>query len=119
MIQPTRTPPSSPPPAAPTLVVARRIGQQLVAEGRVRGPALDDALRRHAKDEVRPAWSLVAAGVIGEPEWLERVGSHFGLAQVRERVATAYDGRGRVELRSAPGQGTVIRIHLPAPNPAT
>ena len=46
-------------------------------------------------------------------------GSHFGLAQVRERVATAYDGRGRVELRSAPGQGTVIRIHLPAPNPAT
>jgi len=41
------------------------------------------------------------------------------LAQVRERVATAYDGRGRVELQSAPGQGTVIRIHLPAPNPAT
>ena len=46
-------------------------------------------------------------------------GSRFGLAQVRERVATAYDGRGRVELQSAPGQGAVIRIHLPAPNPAT
>ena len=40
------------------------------------------------------------------------------LAQVRERVATAYDGRGQVDLQSAPGQGTVIRIHLPAPNPA-
>jgi len=39
--------------------------------------------------------------------------SSFGLAQVRERVATAYEGRGRVELTSAPGSGTVIRIHLP------
>lgn len=86
MIQPTRKPPSAPPPppaAAPALVVARRIGQQLVADGRVRAPAIDDALRRHAKDEVRPAWALVAAGVIGEPEWLERVGNHFGLAVVR------------------------------------
>ena len=39
--------------------------------------------------------------------------SSFGLAQVRERVATAYGGRGRVELKSTPGSGTVIRIHLP------
>jgi signal transduction histidine kinase len=39
--------------------------------------------------------------------------SSFGLAQVRERVATAYEGRGRVELTSTPGRGTVIRIHLP------
>jgi len=39
--------------------------------------------------------------------------SSFGLAQVRERVATAYGGRGRVELTSTPGRGTVIRIHLP------
>ncbi len=37
----------------------------------------------------------------------------FGLAQVRERVATAYEGRGRVELTATPGAGTVIRIHLP------
>ena len=41
-------------------------------------------------------------------------GSRFGLAQVRERVATAYDGQGRVQLNATPGQGTVIRIHLPA-----
>ena len=41
-------------------------------------------------------------------------GSRFGLAQVRERVATAYDGQGRVELNATPGQGTLIRIHLPA-----
>ena len=41
-------------------------------------------------------------------------GSRFGLEQVRERVASAYGGRGRVELTSAPGHGTVIRVHLPA-----
>ena len=35
----------------------------------------------------------------------------------QERVATAYEGRGRVELRSAPGNGTVIRIHLPLASP--
>ncbi len=37
----------------------------------------------------------------------------FGLEQVRERIASAYGGHGRVELASAPGSGTVIRIHLP------
>ena len=42
-------------------------------------------------------------------------GSRFGLAQVRERVATAYEGRGHVALTSTPGRGTVIRLHLPAP----
>ena len=39
--------------------------------------------------------------------------SHFGLAQVRERVATAYGGRGRVDVQSQPGAGTTIRITLP------
>jgi hypothetical protein len=45
--------------------------------------------------------------------------SSFGLAQVRERVATAYDGHGRVEVSSTPGSGTVIRIHLPLAPPNT
>ncbi len=40
-------------------------------------------------------------------------GAHFGLAQVRERVASAYGGRGTVELQSRPGQGTTVRITLP------
>lgn len=39
-------------------------------------------------------------------------GSGFGLAQVRERVASL-PGAGRVELSSPPGGGTTIRLHLP------
>lgn len=37
----------------------------------------------------------------------------FGLTQVHERVATAYGGRGRVALESAPSQGTTAHIELP------
>ena len=40
-------------------------------------------------------------------------GERFGLAQVRERVATAYGGRGRVDVQSEPGAGATIRIALP------
>ena len=40
-------------------------------------------------------------------------GSHFGLTQVRERVAAAYEGRGQVTLTSKPGEGTTIRLRLP------
>ncbi|HNL42713.1 MAG TPA: histidine kinase [Ottowia sp.] len=37
----------------------------------------------------------------------------FGLAQVRERIATAYGGRARVDVQSRPGGGTTVRIRLP------
>ncbi|WP_291010505.1 histidine kinase [Hydrogenophaga sp.] len=37
----------------------------------------------------------------------------FGLAQVRERVASAYDGRGRVQFAATPGAGTTVSILLP------
>jgi hypothetical protein len=37
----------------------------------------------------------------------------FGIAQVRERLASLPGGPGRLELQSAPGLGTTIRIHLP------
>ncbi|GAA6141953.1 histidine kinase [Hydrogenophaga sp. 5NK40-0174] len=40
-------------------------------------------------------------------------GSHFGLAQVRERLETAYPGEASIEWDSAPDQGTSIRISLP------
>ena len=43
----------------------------------------------------------------------EEGGAHFGLAQVRERVATAYGGRGQVTVQSTPGTGTTVRIDLP------
>jgi hypothetical protein len=37
----------------------------------------------------------------------------FGLTQVFERVASAYDGQGRVEVQSQPGAGTAVHIRLP------
>ncbi len=37
----------------------------------------------------------------------------FGMAQLTERVASAYGGHGRVDVQSQPGAGTTIRIALP------
>ncbi len=39
--------------------------------------------------------------------------SGFGLAQVRERIATAFEDHGSVEQTSKPGQGTTTLLHLP------
>lgn len=46
---------------------------------------------------------------------MDRTG--FGLAQVRERLATAFDGRARLDWESAPGQGTKALISLPLQMP--
>ncbi len=40
-------------------------------------------------------------------------GNGFGVAQVRERLATAYPGRSHLDLRSTPDTGTTARVHLP------
>jgi signal transduction histidine kinase len=37
----------------------------------------------------------------------------FGLAQVRERLATAFGAQGRMDWSSAPGQGTQVTLSLP------
>ena len=37
----------------------------------------------------------------------------FGMAQVIERVASSSGGRGRVELRSAPGEGSTVTLEWP------
>lgn len=44
-------------------------------------------------------------------------GTGFGLVQLRERVASAYGDRGRVEIQSQPGAGTTVRIALPLSSP--
>jgi signal transduction histidine kinase len=35
------------------------------------------------------------------------------MAQVRERVASIYGGRGRLDVQSAPGAGTTVTLVLP------
>lgn len=60
--------------------------------------------------------SVVDTGVGFDPATLPR--GRFGLEQLRQRVATSSGGRGRVELHSAPGRGTTIRVHLPLPHPS-
>ena len=56
------------------------------------------------------------AGCAGEPQ-SDRPGGGFGLAQVRERLATAFGpapkGSERLQWRSAPHQGTQILLRLP------
>ena len=39
--------------------------------------------------------------------------SGFGLAQVQERIAAAYEDKGRVEQKTAPGQGATTLLYLP------
>lgn len=41
-------------------------------------------------------------------------GSGIGLRNVMRRVALATGGRGRVDIESAPGRGTTVRVRLPA-----
>lgn len=55
--------------------------------------------------------SVMDTGVGFDPAAPPR--GRFGLEQLRQRVATSSGGRGRVELHSAPGRGTTIRVHLP------
>jgi len=50
---------------------------------------------------------------IGMDDWPG--GDGFGLAQVRERLATAYGGRATLVLHKGAHQGTILQIHLPAP----
>jgi signal transduction histidine kinase len=55
--------------------------------------------------------SDTGAGCAGEP----RVG--FGLAQVRERLATAFENPARLDWHSQPGEGTRIKLQLPLAKP--
>jgi signal transduction histidine kinase len=61
------------------------------------------------------------SGCAGEPR-SERPGGGFGLAQVRERLATAFgpppSGVKRLQWQSAPNRGTQIQLHLPLETPA-
>ena len=39
--------------------------------------------------------------------------NRFGMAQVTERMRSAYGDRGGVDVQSTPGQGTTVTVTLP------
>ena len=46
----------------------------------------------------------------------ESTSTGFGMAQVRERIATTFAGQGRVEQTANPGHGSTTLLHLPLAN---
>ncbi len=52
-------------------------------------------------------------GVGFDPDALAARAGRFGMAQVHERVDSAYGGRGQVDIQSRPGAGTTVRLVLP------
>ena len=65
-----------------TDVVAARIAHTLVAERRMAPADVPRVLGRRAKAPW-PGWVLVEVGALSEPEWTERVASHFGIAAAK------------------------------------
>ena len=52
-------------------------------------------------------------GVGFDTDALAARAGRFGMAQVHERVDSAYGGRGQVDFQSRPGAGTTVRLVLP------
>jgi hypothetical protein len=75
-------------------VGARRDGRQLVIEVTDTGVGMDTDVPARSGD------------------------GGFGIAQVRERVASLAGGPGSVEVESQPGAGTTVRLRLPLTAPA-
>ena len=74
----------------------------------------------------RPAGALLAlevvdtgVGLAQPPAACRRPASHFGLAQVRERLATLYGTQGTLELIAVTAGGTSARVTFPLNFPAT
>jgi signal transduction histidine kinase len=90
-------------------------------------PLVENAIRHGLEPQLDGGRITVSASAEGSSLILEVIdtgvgmnpgaapgGSGFGLAQVRERVASLPDGR--VDVQSALGQGTTVRIRLPLNN---
>jgi sensor histidine kinase YesM len=57
------------------------------------------------------------AGLGSAPAAGAAAGSGFGLAQVRQRLATLHGSRAGLTLAAAPGGGTLATIRMPMPTP--
>lgn len=68
----------------------------------------------HARIEgARLVLEVIDTGVGMDATTLQASGGGFGLAQVRERLASLPGGGGHVDVNSLSGQGTTVRIQLP------
>ncbi|MFG6487280.1 sensor histidine kinase [Roseateles sp. BYS78W] len=67
-----------------------------------------------ARDGERLVLEVADSGAgLGDTSALADVGTGFGLAQVRERLAHRYGDTARFELKPKPGGGSVARIEIP------
>lgn len=83
-----------------------------VAGGHVRVSASTDGAQRLLLDVRDSGTGFDPASAPNEKSPRSSAGG-FGLAQVRERLATAYGTQGSVLVHSSPGRGTHIHIELP------
>ena len=79
-------------------------------EPRVEGGRIDVSATRQ---DAQLLLTVHDSGIGFDPAQPRSGGTHFGLAQLRERLATAFGERARCEIESAPGAGATIRITLP------
>ena len=79
-------------------------------EPRVEGGRIDVSATRQ---DAQLLLTVHDSGIGFDPAQPRSGGTHFGLAQLRERLATAFGERARCNIESAPGAGATIRITLP------
>ena len=79
-------------------------------EPRIEGGRISVRARR---DGLQLVIEVSDTGVGMDPSAPAHTDGGFGIAQVRERLASLSGGPGRVDVLSAPGEGTTVRLHLP------
>lgn len=104
----------------------RLAGEAMLAVYRIVQEALSNVLRHAGAEEVRIRVRGVDGQVVAEvvddgsgfdvPESVEGIDGGLGLVGMQERAALA---GGRLEIESAPGRGTTVRVLVPLPEEET
>ena len=108
------------PAAAPALVpplLLQPLVENAIRHGlepRVEGGRIDVVARREGQT-LRIDIADTGVGMAPDAQRTDTDGG-FGLAQVRERMASLPGGAGSVQVSSQPGQGTTVRLTLPLQN---
>jgi two-component system LytT family sensor kinase len=101
--------------AALACVLPPLILQPLIENAVKHGVATASATRVGLEARVSDGWLVVVVSDDGSGiAAASASGSGVGLANVRERLATLYGERHRLETTSGPGVGTIVRLEIPA-----